>query len=142
VKPSIVLIHGCFDVLHIGHIRLMKAANGLGDELVVSLLSDKFVTIAKGPDRPIHPLNIRIENLQALRCVHRIAIVDGPGHEAVEKMIAEVRPSVYVKGSEYVGKVPEQAFAESIGVKMMFLDMVNISGELSSSTRLIREFAD
>ena len=137
-----VLTHGCFDVLHIGHIRLLKHARALGDELVVSLLSDEYVRAAKGPTRPIHRLNVRLEHIQALRFVDRVAVVDGPGHEAVQKMIAEVCPDIYVKGREYIGKIPEQALLDSLGVKVVYVGMVANGNERSSSSRLIREFSD
>jgi rfaE bifunctional protein nucleotidyltransferase chain/domain len=137
-----VLTHGCFDVLHVGHIRLLKFARSLGDELVVSLLSDEFVKVSKGEKRPIHPLNVRLEHIQSLKFVDRVAIVDGPGHEAVQKMIAEVRPAIYVKGGEYQGRIPERDFLDSLGVKIVYMAMVLNEDEESSSSRLIREFSD
>lgn len=119
-----VLTHGCFDVLHIGHIRLLKHARTLGDELVVSLLADKYVSIAKGPSRPIHTLHERIEQLSELRCVDRVVVVNGPGHEAVERMIAQVWPAVYVKGANSKGAFGEEDFVRSMRIEMVFFDVV------------------
>jgi rfaE bifunctional protein nucleotidyltransferase chain/domain len=137
-----VLTHGCFDVIHIGHLRLLRYARSLGDELVVSVLTDEYVRAAKGDKRPIHPLNVRLEHLQCLKFVDRVAIVDGPGHEAVQKMIGEVRPAIYVKGSEYAGRIPEQDFLDAIGVKVVYMGMVMNGDANSSSSSLIREFSD
>lgn len=131
-----VLAHGCFDVLHIGHIRLLKAARSMGDELVVSLLADEFVTKYKGPERPFHTLDMRIEQLRALRCVDRVVVVDGPGHEAVEQMIEAVRPAVYVKGLETKGKFGEAPLVRRMGIEMAFFDMVELVGGPASTTRL------
>lgn len=120
----IVLTHGCFDVLHIGHIKLLKYAKSLGDELVVSLLSDRYVTIAKGEGRPIHNIWERMEQIAELRCVDRVVVVDGPGHESVQKMIEEVKPGIYVKGADTRGKFGEEAFISSRGIYMAFCPMI------------------
>ena len=119
-----VLVHGCFDVIHIGHIRLLKHARSLGDELVVSLLADEYVKSAKGTNRPIHTLNDRIVQIAELRCVDRVTVVNGPGCEAVERMIAIVRPAIYVKGEDRRGKFGEEDFVKRMGIKMVYFDMV------------------
>jgi rfaE bifunctional protein nucleotidyltransferase chain/domain len=136
-----VLAHGCFDVIHIGHIRLLKAARAMGDELVVSLLSDRFVTAAKGAGRPVHTLEARAEHLRELRCVDRVVVVNGPGSKAVERMIDSVRPAIYVKGANCRGLVPEKEFLKSIGTELVFLDMVKLDGEPMSTTRILETFA-
>lgn len=129
-----VLAHGCFDVLHIGHIRLLKYARSLGDELVVSLLADKYVRLYKGEGRPVNTLNVRIEQMRELRSVDRVVVVDGPGHESVQAVIAHVMPSVYVKGQDCLGKVPELTFLQSLGVEIEFMPVVcNDNGKLSST---------
>lgn len=93
-----VLAHGCFDVLHIGHIRHLEEAAQLGDELVVSVTADNYV--GKGLGRPYFSLAERMESLRALRCVSRVVVSNGPDATGV---IAEVRPTCYVKGSDYGG---------------------------------------
>jgi rfaE bifunctional protein nucleotidyltransferase chain/domain len=132
-----VLAHGVFDVLHIGHIRLLKKARSMGDELVVSLLADRFVTLYKGPLRPVHPLAERIEQLLELRCVDRTVVVDGPGHEAVQEMIQSVRPSIYVKGMATKGTFGEEEFIRSMGIEMVYVDMEAHGGEPTSTSRLL-----
>lgn len=119
-----VMAHGCFDVLHIGHIRLLKYARSLGDELLVSILSDEYVRRYKGDGRPIHTLEQRIEQLSELRCVDGVVVVAGPGHEAVEGMIAAVRPKIYVKGADRKGTFGEEDFVHRMGIKMVYFDMV------------------
>lgn len=137
-----VLCHGVFDVLHIGHIRLLKCARDLGDELVVSLLADKYVRLYKGSDRPIHTLDMRIEQVAELRCVDRVVVVDGPGHEAVQEMIDRVAPAYYVKGAECIGKLPEYDFLRARAIPVVFMDMIRNGTETSSSSKLVREFSD
>lgn len=112
----------------------------MGDELVVSLLSDKFVRMYKGPARPIHTLDMRKEQVLALRCVDRVVVVDGPGHEAVERMIRSVRPAVYVKGSATRGTFGEEDLVRRMGIQMVFVDMVE-SGEAPLSTTRLQEMA-
>ena len=135
----IVLAHGVFDVLHIGHIRLLKTARNLGGEVYVSLLSDRFVTMYKGPSRPIHMLSQRMEQILELRCVDRVVVVDGPGHEAVQRMIEDVKPSVYVKGLDTKGKFAEEEWVKAMGIEMMFVKMWTVGdGKPISSTELLR----
>ena len=135
-----VLAHGVFDVLHIGHIRLLNAARAMGDQLIVSILADKYVTRRKGPNRPINPVAVRMEQLLSLRAVNHVVVVVGPEVADVERMIAEVRPAIYVKGAECRDVLPEQAFAESLGVEVRFVDMQKVGEEPMSTSRLLREY--
>lgn len=137
-----VLSHGVFDVLHVRHIRLLKYARSLGDELVVSLLADKYVKMYKGEKRPVHDLEARIEQIKELRCVDRVVVVDGPGHEAVQKMIAEVRPAIYVKGGEYDGRLLEHDFLHAMGVDVVFMEMAHDRDAKTAFTKLLKEFRD
>ena len=134
-----VLAHGVFDVLHIGHIRLLNKARFMGDELVVSLLADEFVSRYKGKP-PTHTLAQRTEQALALRCVDRVVVVNGPGHEAVQKMIQSVRPAIYVKGADTRGTFGEEEFVRSAGIELVFVDMVLLGTALPfSSTRILEE---
>ena len=93
---TVVLVNGCFDVLHVGHKRHLEAAKALADEvkLVVSLTLDKYVN--KGPNRPIHSWAHRAELLLALRCVDEVI----PSRTAVDAIL-KVRPDIFVKGIDY-----------------------------------------
>jgi len=96
---KIVHCHGCFDLMHIGHIRHLQAARAMGDLLVVTVTADAYVS--KGAGRPAFGEALRAEALAALACVDLVAIVPGP--TAVEA-IRLLRPHVYVKGQ--VGEEP------------------------------------
>ena len=136
-----VLTHGVFDVLHIGHIRLLRQAHQLGDALVVSLLADKWVKLYKRFDRPIHSLEERIEQMRAIRYVDEIVVVDGAGHEAVQEMIEMVKPDVYVKGLASKGTFREEDWVRSQGIQMMFVDMTKVGDTEISSTRILEAFS-
>ena len=134
---TVVLAHGAFDLLHLGHVRHLEAARKLGDVLIVTVTADAF--IKKGPDRPVFPEMLRAEMVAALECVdwsgiHRDA--------SAEDMLRRVRPSVYVKGSDYAnasedvtGKIiAEREAVESYGGRIAFTDDV-----VFSSSKLIND---
>ena len=95
---KIVATNGCFDLLHVGHVRYLQGARALGDLLVVGLNGDRSVHELKGTGRPIATQNDRAEILAAMECVDLIAIF--PEIRAT-KFLAAVRPAVYVKGGDY-----------------------------------------
>ncbi len=94
----IVATNGCFDLLHVGHVRYLQAARALGDLLVVGLNGDRSVHELKGAGRPITTQTDRAEILAALECVDLVTVF--PEIRAT-KFLAAVRPSVYVKGGDY-----------------------------------------
>ena len=93
---SVVLCHGTFDLLHMGHVRHLEQARQLGDLLFVTITADKFVN--KGPDRPVFPAEIRSEMLAAMGYVDRVAVNDAP---TAVNVIHAIKPDIYVKGSDY-----------------------------------------
>ena len=93
---SIVQCHGCFDLMHPGHIKHLQASKEMGDVLVVTISPDRFVD--KGPGRPAFPEQLRAECLAALECVDFVAINSWP--TAVETLRL-LRPNIYVKGQEF-----------------------------------------
>jgi D-glycero-beta-D-manno-heptose 1-phosphate adenylyltransferase len=95
---KIVATNGCFDLLHVGHVRYLQAARALGDLLVVGLNSDRSVQELKGARRPVTTQSDRAEILAALECVDLVTIF--PEIRAT-KFLAAVRPAVYVKGGDY-----------------------------------------
>ncbi|PYL73542.1 MAG: ADP-heptose synthase [Verrucomicrobia bacterium] len=95
---KIVATNGCFDLLHVGHVRYLQAARALGDLLVVGLNGDGSVHELKGAGRPITTQSDRAEILAALECVDLVTIF--PEIRAT-KFLAAVRPAVYVKGGDY-----------------------------------------
>lgn len=114
---TVVLTNGCFDVLHVGHVRFLQQARSLG-RLVVAVNSDLSTRALKGPSRPIVPEAERAELLAALRCVDLVTIFDDPTAEAI---LEELRPDVYVKGADYgpSGRpLPEASVAERLGTRV------------------------
>jgi rfaE bifunctional protein nucleotidyltransferase chain/domain len=99
-EKRIVFTNGCFDLMHIGHIRYLQAAKALGDILVVGVNSDVSVrTLDKAPDRPIVPEAQRAEVLAALGCVDFVVIFD---ESDPRQLIATVQPDVLVKGGDWM----------------------------------------
>ena len=95
-KKKIVLCHGVFDLLHVGHIKHLEKAKQLGDILVVTITSDKFVN--KGPGRPVFNQYLRVEAIAALDAVDYVAINDS---QTAIKPIRLLKPNIYCKGNDY-----------------------------------------
>ena len=109
----IVLANGCFDVLHVGHIRYLAGARELGDVLVVGVNSDEQVKVQKGPGRPVLPAAERAEIVSALESVTYVTIFDEP---TVEQLLLALRPDVHAKGTDYTADtVPERDVVRSYG---------------------------
>jgi rfaE bifunctional protein nucleotidyltransferase chain/domain len=94
----LVFTNGCFDLLHVGHVRYLQAARALGDALAVAVNGDVSVRALKGPDRPVHSEADRAEVLAALGCIDYVTLFHTP---RVTSVISEVRPHVYAKGGDY-----------------------------------------
>ena len=110
---KIVLANGCFDLLHVGHVRYLAAAKELGDLLVVGVNSDEQAHALKGAGRPFIPENERAELISALRCVDFVTIFDEP---TVEELIRAIRPDFHTKGTDYtVDSVPERDVVKECG---------------------------
>jgi rfaE bifunctional protein nucleotidyltransferase chain/domain len=109
----VVLANGAFDLLHVGHVRYLAAARGLGDLLIVAVNSDASVRGLKGPGRPILPETERVELLSHLACVDCIVLFDEP---TVAEVLRAVRPQVHAKGTDYTPEtVPERAIVAEWG---------------------------
>ena len=122
----VVGTNGCFDILHIGHIRSLQKAKTFGDILVVGLNSDSSVKKIKGNSRPINTENERAEVLAALNCVDVVSIFP---EETAERFLEMLRPNIYVKGEEYeVDTLPESQVIRKYGGKIIQIPMIpNIS---------------
>src|ERR1041385_2749347 len=109
----IVLANGCFDVLHVGHVRYLASARELGDILVVGINSYEQVPIQKGPGRPVLPALERAEIVAALESVTYVTIFDEP---TVEQLLLTLKPNVHAKGTDYTtDSVPERDVVRSYG---------------------------
>ena len=123
-KVRLVLTNGCFDLLHLGHVRCLKYARSLGDFLFVAVNSDTSATTLKGIERPINSQEDRVEVLAALRCVDYISIFDSL---RVTQVIRKIRPVIYVKGGDYTLETldPEESAAlTEVGAEIRFLPQV------------------
>ena len=110
---TIVLTNGCFDLLHVGHVRYLEGAKELGDVLVVGINSDTQAKRLKGNGRPFAPEAERAELVAALRCVDVVTIFDEP---TVEQLIRSIRPDVHAKGTDYTeDSVPEREIIREVG---------------------------
>jgi len=96
-NKKVVFTNGCFDIIHIGHVRYLKEAKGLGDVLIIGLNSDRSVSSIK-PDRPINPQNHRAEVLSSLEMVDYVILFD---EETPYELIKLIQPDVLVKGGDW-----------------------------------------
>lgn len=112
-KEVIVFTNGAFDLLHVGHIRCLRAARELGDVLVVAVNSDRSIRAYKDPSLPVNPQEERIEVLSALEGVDYITLFDEP---RAHRLLLALRPDIHAKGTDYTEKtLPEREAVESYG---------------------------
>ena len=132
----LVLANGCFDLLHVGHVRYLQEARALGDVLLVGINSDSSVTRLKGAGRPIMTAAERAELVGSLASVDGVVIFEG---DTADALVRALKPSVHAKGTDYTAEsVPERAAVKEAGGR------VAIAGDPKShATRdLIRLIAD
>ena len=134
---TIVHCHGCFDLMHPGHIKYFQAARTMGDVLVVTISPDRFVD--KGPGRPVFNENLRAESIAALECVDYVAINKWP---TAEETLRLIRPDIYVKGQEFenmedkTGKIHKEVeVIKEIGAEIRFTYEI-----VFSSTKLLNQY--
>jgi D-beta-D-heptose 7-phosphate kinase / D-beta-D-heptose 1-phosphate adenosyltransferase len=121
-EKRIVFTNGCFDILHVGHLRLLQSARRLGDLLVVGLNSDRSVQRLKGPRRPLVPALERAELLAGLECVDYVTVFDED--TPIESLLA-LRPHIHVKGGDYRPEaLPEAEAARQVGAVIHIVPLV------------------
>lgn len=131
----IVLTNGCFDVLHVGHIRCLRGAKGQGDVLIVALNSDESMKRLKRVGRPIMPEQERIEILEALECIDYITLFS---EGKVDRLLLMLKPHVHAKGTDYTEEtVPERETVLSYGGEIAIVG----DTKSHSTTDLIRAIA-
>ncbi|MFH1024015.1 MAG: adenylyltransferase/cytidyltransferase family protein [Planctomycetota bacterium] len=112
----VVFANGCFDLLHVGHVRYLAAAKALGDILVVGINSDRSVRRLKGPGRPVTPERERAELLLALRFVDQVVIF---GEPTADRVLRTLKPDIHAKGTDYsAAAVPERKTVLAYGGKI------------------------
>lgn len=110
---TIAFANGCFDLLHVGHVRYLQAAAAEADRLVVAVNDDRSASALKGPGRPVLTASDRAEIVAGLRGVDYVVVF---GDATVERLLALVRPDVHCKGTDYtVDTVPERAVVQAYG---------------------------
>ena len=110
---TLAFANGCFDLLHVGHVRYLQGAAAEADRLIVAVNDDQSVTALKGPGRPILPAADRAELVAAVRGVDYVVVF---GDATVERLLTLVKPDVHCKGTDYtVETVPERAIVQAYG---------------------------
>ena len=116
-KKRVVFANGCFDLLHVGHLRYLQGAKKSGDLLVVALNSDASVRKLKGSARPLMPLKERVELISALDCVD---YVNSFSETSAEKTLRLLKPDIQAKGTDYTKKsVPEAELMRTLGGRVV-----------------------
>ena len=134
----IVLTNGCFDLIHVGHVRYLCQARAMGDILIVGLNDDASVSRLKGPSRPIVGQNERAEMLAALECVDYVVLF---AEDTASELVAALQPDIYVKGGDYGdgGKdLPETGTVRGYGGRIELVPLV--AGR--STTDLVQQILD
>ncbi|MDJ0626067.1 MAG: D-glycero-beta-D-manno-heptose 1-phosphate adenylyltransferase [Candidatus Caenarcaniphilales bacterium] len=133
-NKKIVLTNGCFDILHVGHVRYLQEARKLGDILIVGVNSDQSVQKLKGESRPINKDIDRAEILKALSCVDYTWIFE---EETADELIEKIQPSIYVKGGDYKEEdLPEYMTLKKLNVEVVFVNF----HDGHSTTSIINRF--
>ncbi|MBO0798244.1 MAG: D-glycero-beta-D-manno-heptose 1-phosphate adenylyltransferase [Blastocatellia bacterium] len=121
-KRKVVFTNGCFDLIHPGHVRILREARSLGDALIVAINSDRSVRELKGPNRPILNENERAEVLAALACVDYVITFDDV---LPRETIKAIRPDVLVKGGDYTpDTIVGRAEVEAMGGEVKSLSFI------------------
>lgn len=132
-KKTIVTTNGCFDILHVGHVRYLQKTKTFADKMIVCLNSDVSVKKIKGPERPINNENDRAEILCALECVDYVVMFE---ESSPEGLLGEIKPDVHTKGADYtLETLPEAKIILSNGGRVEFISFV----EGKSTTGVIKK---
>ncbi len=121
-NQKIVLTNGCFDLIHVGHLRTFIEAKKMGDLLIVGINSDQSVRALKGETRPIISETDRAELISALKPVDHVIIFE---ESTVSHLLELIKPDVYVKGGDYtLESLPEKETIVQLGIKVKFIPLV------------------
>ena len=130
---TVVVTNGCFDILHVGHVRYLQKTKTFADYLIVLLNSDKSVRAIKGENRPINNENDRAEILCALSCVDYVVMFD---ETSPRNLLDEIKPDVYTKGADYTMEtLPDADIMRKNGTRVEFIEFV----EGKSTTGIINK---
>jgi rfaE bifunctional protein nucleotidyltransferase chain/domain len=133
---TIALANGCFDLLHVGHVRYLQAASAEADRLIVAINGDRSVSSLKGPGRPILGAADRAELVAAVRGVDYVIVFDDA---TVERLLLHLKPDVHCKGTDYtLDSVPERAVVQSYGGRTAIVGDPKNHSTRNLLTRLLR----
>jgi len=125
--------NGCFDILHVGHIRYLQKTKSLADYSIVMLNSDKSVKLNKGESRPINNESDRAEILTSLSCVDYVVLFE---EKSPAELLEKIKPDIYTKGADYtLETLPEREIVNRNNIKVEFIDFV----EGKSTTGIINK---
>jgi len=137
---KLVFTNGCFDILHVGHVRYLNQARAMGDALVIAVNSDRTVRQIKGEGRPVVPEMERAEILSALACVDYVFIFDDP---TPQQVIDAIVPDVLVKGADWaVSEIVGRDTVEKNGGTVRNINLVEGSSTTGIITRVLERFRD
>ena len=120
---TFVVTNGCFDILHVGHVRYLQKTKEFADKLIVMLNSDRSVKAIKGDSRPINCEADRAEILSSLRCVDYVVLFD---ENSPAKLLEDIKPNVYTKGADYtLETLPEKDIVIRNNIKVEFIEFVD-----------------
>lgn len=137
---KIIFTNGCFDILHIGHVKYLEEAKSLGDILVVGINSDRSTRILKGPGRPLITEEERARIVSSLYCVDYAIIFD---EETSIQLIAELKPDIHVKGGDYeIQNLPEYDVVNSYGGKIQILSYSSEKSTTNIVKQIINNFGE
>jgi len=130
---TFVATNGCFDILHVGHVRYLQKTKDLADFSIVMLNSDKSVKLIKGETRPINNQEDRAEILTALCCVDYVVLFE---ERSPAELLEKIKPDIYTKGADYtLETLPEREIVERNGIKVEFIEFV----QGKSTTNIIKK---
>src|SRR5262249_22888637 len=133
----IAFANGCFDILHVGHVRYLKGAREQGDRLIVAVNDDDSVRILKGPGRPMLPAAARAELVASLRGVDYVTVFSG---ETVAGLLERLRPDVHCKGTDYTtDTVPEREIVRAYGGRIAIVGDAKNHSTKALVSRLLQD---
>ena len=137
-RRKVVFTNGCFDILHVGHVRYLNKAKNQGDVLVVGLNTDRSVKTIKGEKRPVVPEKERAEVLAALECVDYVVLFDDPDPS---RLIAALQPDVLVKGADWPrSQIIGREIVEKMGGRVVRVPLVARASSTGIIERIIKAY--
>ena len=133
LKPKVIFVNGCFDLLHPGHIKMFQTARSLGDKLIVAIDSDRKIKEMKGNARPINPVLNRKIILESIRYIDEVIVFDSK--EELQDIVKRIKPDIMMVGSDWKGK---EVVGSDYAKEVRFFDRI---GDYST-TKIVESITD